>query len=409
MTILWIATKAPWPLIDGGRLVMKITVQALADLGHRVTLVAPVAPGQKARAEEALAQCCRPCLVATRGIPLPVVWIGAQLSGRALSVARHSRRGVRRRVARLLREEDFDVIHVEQVQAMAQAAPGLEAGVPVVVRAQNVESDLWRGAGEVLGWARPLLSHEAGKLAEWERWSLQRASLALALTPEDADRLAGLAGRPVETLRAPFPSTLKPGGTVALAGSPPVVLLGAATWAPNRDAASWFVKDVWPAVRESSPEAVLHLFGTSGMTGDGGSVVSHSPLAESWQAFPPGAVLVVPLRVGSGVRMKILEAWARGVPVVATPQAASGLVFEEGRELLLARDGEGFANAIRRLRTEPRLRDALVAAGRRTLERHHGVEAIARRLAELYAQVVGARGRGIGATASRADLGSGLC
>jgi glycosyltransferase involved in cell wall biosynthesis len=65
-------------------------------------------------------------------------------------------------------------------------------------------------------------------------------------------------------------------------------------------------------------------------------VETHPAPADSREAFAPGAILVVPLRIASGIRMKILEAWARGLPVVATPEAAAGLEAEDGRELLLA-------------------------------------------------------------------------
>jgi len=96
-------------------------------------------------------------------------------------------------------------------------------------------------------------------------------------------------------------------------------------------------------------------------------------------------VLAVPLRVASGVRMKILEAWARGLPVVATPAAAAGLGAEDGRELLLAADSDGFAAAVARLAAEPVLAAELVAAGRSALVRRHAPAAVAAELLRVYA------------------------
>jgi glycosyltransferase involved in cell wall biosynthesis len=139
------------------------------------------------------------------------------------------------------------------------------------------------------------------------------------------------------------------------------------------------------------PQAVLHVLG---MPVRAGASVSARPApADSGEAFPEGAVLVVPLRVASGVRMKILEAWARGVPVVATPEAAQGLEATDGRELLLARDSGEFAHALRRLHEEPGVAAALVSAGCDRLAARHEPAAVAARLVEVYASALSTGGR----------------
>jgi hypothetical protein len=83
-------------------------------------------------------------------------------------------------------------------------------------------------------------------------------------------------------------------------------------------------------------------------------VITHAAPSDSSAVFVPGAVLVLPLRVASGVRVKILEAWVRGIPVVATPEAAEGLEATDGSELLLARDAGGFATALESLSRKSR-------------------------------------------------------
>src|SRR3954447_22865589 len=118
--------------------------------------------------------------------------------------------------------------------------------------------------------------------------------------------------------------------------------------------------------------AVLHLFGAPpGLEAPG--IAVHPPPEDSAEVYAPGSILAVPLRIASGVRIKILEAWARGVPVVATPAALAGLEAEDGREALVARDASEFAQAIARLHQEPGLAAALVEAGRRA--RRGGAEA----------------------------------
>jgi polysaccharide biosynthesis protein PslH len=137
-------------------------------------------------------------------------------------------------------------------------------------------------------------------------------------------------------------------------------------------------------VRAALPGACLHVFGAEAA---GAGVHRHQAPVDSRQAFVRGAILVVPLRVGSGIRMKILEAWARGVPVVATAAAAAGLEARDGVELLLAADGAEFAAALARLHREPGLATALTAGARALLRRRHDPAGVAEQLVSFLGGV----------------------
>ncbi len=386
MKILWVATKAPWPPVDGGRRLMLDTLRALAAAGHRLTLVAPVDDAD-AGAAAGLEPCCRPHLVPAGKRPLVLDALRAQLARRPLTLVRHTLPAVRRRVAELLAGGDFDLVQAEQVQALSSAEPAMDSGLPLVLRAQNVESDLWAQAARASRLRRPLLALEARRLAAREGAAVRRCAATLALTAEDAERLSQLAGTAgkVHRVPAPFAAELPP-ARESLPGSPPVVLFGSGGWRPNAAGADWFVRRVWPRVRARQPEAVLHAFGFAAA---GAGIVAHPAPDDSRAAFARGAVLAVPLRIASGVRIKILEAWARGVPVVATPEAARGLDAADGEHLLLARDSEELAAAVSRLASDPALARRLVDRGRRRLCRRHALPRIAERLETLYASLLG--------------------
>lgn len=390
MKILIVATKAPWPPVDGGRLLLGNTLRALAAAGVRPALVAPVDPAvfDLERVEKELAAFCDPFLVpAAPARPL-------LRSLRApWSVARHSLPVVRREVERQLAAERFDIVHAEQLQALPQTAPALARGVPVVLRAQNVESDLWAATSRLRGgWRGGLLAWEARRLAAWEGEAVRRVALTLALTAEDAARLRELSrgSGEVRVIRAAF-SGLPAAAAPRLPGEPPVVVLGSRGWLPNEDAVDWFLAEVWPAVAAGLPGARLHLFGG----GPGGalpaSVTAHPAPRDSAEAFAPGSILAVPLRIASGVRMKVLEAWARGVPVVGTPEALAGLEAVDGREVLVAHDASGFARSIHRLHSEPELAARQVEEGRRSLRERHDPGRVAADLLAAYADVGASR------------------
>lgn len=397
--LLWLATKPPWPPVDGGRLVTWHTLAGLAGLGVETVVVAPVAPhtSPQARREivRALEPVARAVLVSADPRSLPTAGVTGLFRGEPVAIARHRLSAVRDVVARLLEAEPFDLVHAEQVHALAQAEPAFDRGLPVVLRAQNVESDLWRRTASRRLWARPALAAEAGRLARFEGRAVGRATRTVALTSEDAHRLRELAdpacrAAEVTAIPAPYPDEL-PAADDTLAGDPAVVVLGGG-WLPNREAADWFVDELWPAVRRRLPEAVLHLYtDRPGPDRPGDGVTRHPPPETSRDVFAPGAVLAVPLRIASGVRMKILEAWARGVPVVATRRAATGLGdldALDGDCLLLAEDGDGFARAIEELE-DPTRRRALVEAGRRRLRREHHPRSVGERLLAVYGEAIG--------------------
>jgi polysaccharide biosynthesis protein PslH len=388
VNVLIVATKAPWPPLDGGRLLLLNTLQGLAAEGCRLTLVAPVDPAvfDPRQVTRELSPWCVPRLVSA--VPLTPVRALLRSGGAPLSIARHSLAAVKREVDRLLGSERFDVVHAEQLQALPQTATADARGVPVVLRAQNVESDLWaEAARRGRGLRGALLRREARRMAAWEGRAVRRTAATLTLTEEDAVRLRELArdeGR-VEVVRAPFPEL--PSGVSRLAGDPPVVVFGSRGWLPNEDSAAWFAAEVWPVVRAACPGALLHLFGANPEVA-GPDILLHASPEDSAEVYAPGSILAVPLRIASGVRIKILEAWSRGVPVVATPAALAGLEVQDGREALVAGDRQEFAEAISRLHHQPSLAASLVEGGRRALRERHNPQTVARQLKGAYEAVL---------------------
>lgn len=386
MKLLWIATKSPWPPADGGRLLLLQSLRAISAAGAEITLVAPVAPGEREAAAAALAPVVRPLLISTRRRSRSAALALAVVGRQPWTLARHDSAELRSAVARQVEVEPFDLVVAEQLQAFAQCAPAATSGIPVLLRAQNVESSLWRQAATGRrGASRSALAREARRLALAEGKALSRVAATVALSREDAALLRELAPQAtVEFLAPPFPGELPSRGS-SLAGAPAVVLFGAA-WEPNRRAEATFLRRTWPRIRQRLPGAVLHRYG--GASAGDPSIVSHPAPVESVDAFADGSVMVIPLEIASGVRMRLLEAWARGVPVVASPAAASGLEVESGRELLVASGDEEQVAAIARLASDAALRERLIAGGRARLLSAHDPRRFARRFLELAATLV---------------------
>lgn len=393
MKILWVATKPPSPQIDGGRVLMWHTMKALAQRGADLTLVAPADDGDDTDAVAHLRSFCRPILVKPHRRHRLSSFSRALREGAPFTIVHHRSDGVRDQIAMLLSSEIFDLVHAEQAHAIANCESARNAKVPIVFRAQNVESDLWEGLATRSAILALILRREARRLRAWEAEAVRRSDATIALTNRDADRLRVLTNGSlkIHQVAAPFPSSLAPAKEQCpLSGDPAVVLFGSSGWAPNSDGARWFIGKVWPAISNLVPNAVLHAFGGAAIGGNPRNLVQHAAPLESSEAFSPGSILVVPLRIASGVRIKILEAWARGIPVIATSEAAEGLDAADGAELLIARDPREFANAIGRIH-QPGMREAIVARAREKLRAEHDPGAIAEKLLAIYRSVVTTR------------------
>lgn len=319
--------------------------------------------------------------VVARPRSAPAAFVHAIAHGRSLGVARHALAGVRVAVADMVAQWHPHVVHAEQLHAFANCAPAIEAAIPVVLRMQNVESEL-RAQQARRQSPRFALRMEAARLHADERDAVARATRTVTLTVDDAAALRALrADGAVVPVAPAFPAQLPP--AAPLEGEPALALAGSGGWWPNADGERWLLREVWPLVAARLPRAVLHCFG--GGSGAHERVRRHGAPADARAAFPREAIAVVPLRAGSGIRMRILEAWARGLPVVATPVAARGLAVADGRELLLAESPLQFADAIARIHGDPALRAVLVAGGAAYLRRHHDGARQTRALLDVYA------------------------
>lgn len=394
LRILVVATKPPWPAVDGGRLVLLNTIEALASAGHHIELVAPFSGADEDRHEisAALGEICTPHLVAAEPrSALASITLGLR-RGIPVTVARHALPDVADAVAEVMESTDFDVIHAEQLHALPQVGAARQHGFPIVHRAHNVESLLWDFTAQHRGpVSRSLVAFEARRMSAWEIRALEEADCTVALTETDRCDLSELVpGASIHTVRAPFPAEL-PAGERSLEGEPAVVTLASASWAPSRHAVEHLTTGIWPVVRRRLPGAVLHVFGIDHEFDGCDGVVGHPPPDDSRFAFPDGALVVVPERHPTGVPMKALEAWARGLPLLVDRHTAAILEAEDGVDVVVANDASGYASALARLVEDDDLRQRVVSGGRRALAQRHDPAAVAEHLERIYRWAASAR------------------
>lgn len=248
-----------------------------------------------------------------------------------------------------------------------------------------------RGEAERAGALRALrLGRYAASARRLERWAVSTAAATIAVSEGDAALLAAGTGRCVDVV--PNAVDLAPGDAAGHRPESATVLFPASLdYAPNADGARWVAHEVWPAVRRARPDARLLLVGRAPgpdvrALGALPGVEVHADVPDMVEWMGRARVVVVPLRFGTGTRIKALEAMAARRPVVGTSVGLAGLGIEDGVHALVADDAGAVADRL--LDALSSRGDALVDPARCLVEAHHTWPAAAAKLAEVLERVV---------------------
>jgi len=203
-------------------------------------------------------------------------------------------------------------------------------------------------------------------------------SVILATSSEDA----ALVNRIAPSARvAVYPNAMPWVQIPQVAAQPLIAFSGNFEYHPNIDAVRFLLDEIWPEIRRRHPEFRLRLIGRNSQLFRAPGVETTGPVEDALSEIAAASVVIAPLRVGSGTRIKILEAWAAGRPVVATPLAVEGLNFEDGHDVLLATAATELADAVDLLLADPQTSERIARAGRLRFEQEYTWEAAWRSLA----------------------------
>ncbi|WP_280833396.1 glycosyltransferase family 4 protein [Mycolicibacterium frederiksbergense] len=227
-----------------------------------------------------------------------------------------------------------------------------------------------------------LLTVEQGLVRRSEDRDARRFSATLLMNETEA----GLLRHRIRSATAPVlsipPLIAEPSGARAYRGAPEFVFLGLLSLPHNDDGLRSFLSDVWPLVRSARPDATLRVIGRDPRPGlideaarHGGSVIMEGFVPDLGEILGRAAALVNPLRFGSGVKLKIIEALGRGVPVVSTTVGADGVAAGDDEGILVCDDHPEMADLLLGA-TDLRRNDALSAAAREHFARRYSRAAV---------------------------------
>ncbi|MGH9125515.1 MAG: glycosyltransferase [Acidimicrobiales bacterium] len=280
---------------------------------------------------------------------------------------------------------DPDVVLVEFAGLAPLLTPARHGRARWVLTLHNLPSRMAAHQAQVMPHRRQrwLLARDARAAARFERGAAAAFDAVIVCTDEDAAFVTGRAPHDPST-----PVIVVPNGTdvdryhpTPLPAEARLVFTGALYTVPNVDALRWFCREVLPRVRSEVPSACLDIVGQRPAPevrtlAEPAVVAIHADVASVEPYFEAARVAVVPVRVGSGSRLKALDALAAGRPVVGTTIGLEGLGLRPGEHALVADDAPAFAAAVVRLLRDDEAASNLAAAGRRAVEQRFGWVAI---------------------------------
>ncbi len=397
MKILQICYKPPFPASDGGAMGMNSMTEGLINVGHEVKILSFHSKKHPCNPDPLPKDYKEKTRVETVFVDLdikPIPAFEAWLTGESYHVKRFINKQMREKLSEILKQETFDVVQMESL-FLTPYLPTVRkySKAKVVLRAPNVENKIWKRAAKAT--RNPLkryyLKHLALTLEHYEHSKLNDYDAIFPVTQTDADYFMANGCRRL----------CKP---VAVGITTPEILpdvlveqnslfhIGSMDWFPNIQGVKWFLESCWQRIKSASPQAKVYFAGRNtpqwlkAKQGNDAFIVGE--VEDSIRFMTSKQIMVVPLLSGSGIRIKIIEAMSIGKCVIATTIAAEGLMYENGKNILIADTPEEFAVAVKRCLDKPSFAREIGLQAAQLIAEKYNTDNIARQITSYYTQLL---------------------
>jgi polysaccharide biosynthesis protein PslH len=392
--ILFLSQLLPLPLDAGPKIRAYYVLRHLVESGHDVSLVCFVRPTDRGSDAEALRRLCG----TVETVPMPRSRLKNVHDGlRSLAssmpflILRDQIPAMFERLNGLVEGRHFDAVHADQLWMATYAAAC--STVPLKVLDQHnavfrVPERLAEHQANPL--LRAAMRREASKLERFEQGMLDRFDRVVWVNDDDRRAVRDRNGHPGACDEV-IPIAVDPAAHPAIERVRPfrVTFLGGVHWPPNAEGVRWFLERVWPRVAQASPGAVFTVIGKGGeerfaSAGRDGGIEIAGYVSDPNRYLAETAVFVVPLLAGAGMRVKILDAWCRGLPVVSTSIGAEGISVADGVDIAIADGEDAFAGQVVRILRDDAFARRLAENGRAAVEALYDWRKVYRAWDEVY-------------------------
>jgi len=394
MKILMLTPYLPFPLHSGGQIRSYNLLKKLSQK-HQITLFSFIRSDQEKTHLKELKKFCHDVRVFKRrqAWDLRNVLISI-FSPYPFLVSIYLSRTLRRVLKKELSTGQYDLIHAETFYVMPNL--GTTENIPILLVEQTIEYLVYQNFVEnfKVFFLKPLLYFDVLKIKLWEKYFWKKATRLAAMsapdkhimqqTVKDVDVVAN--GIDIKYFAQ---TQIKPPKT------PTVLFVGNFKWLPNKDAAVFLAKDIWPLIQTKLPQAKLWIVGRNPTKeilklAQMPNVTVTGDIKDIRTAFGQASVLLAPIRNGRGTKYKVLEAMASQVPVVTTQLGIEGVEAVNNQSVLVAEGAQALAQKTIQVLTNKSLAQKLAVKAKKLVYDKYNWQVISRQLDKIYQQLGGA-------------------
>ncbi len=380
----------PYPLLSGGQI---RTYNLLKNLSHKhdITLFSFIRRDEERKYLKDLSPFCRTIKVFKRR----KAWdlrniLLAGLTSYPFLVAIYLSNRLRTAVEIELKTQNYDLIHAETFYVMPNIT---KTEIPTLLVEQTIEYLGYQTYAQqsIFKLLKPLLMFDVAKIKYWEKYYWRKASRLVTMSEEDKQFIQQLTQHELKIdvvangVDIDYFNQVKKD----LSPDPIVLFVGNFKWLPNKDAAIFLAREIWPIIKAKIPAAKLWIVGANPTPeiknlSQINDVIVEGQIPDIRDAFKKAHVLLAPVRNGRGTRYKILESMASETPVIATHLSVEGLDIEPGKQALVSDSPRKLAEYTVEVLNNPSLRKKLSQAGKELVTRKYNWKIISQNLDSIY-------------------------
>jgi glycosyltransferase involved in cell wall biosynthesis len=394
MRVLLLTQVLPYPPDSGPKVKTYHVLKYLAQQ-HQVTLVSFVRDSDKPEYIRHLESLCERVVTVpiTRSPVRDLQFLGQSLlKSQPWMMLRDERPEMRAALQELAASNQFDVVHADQLNMGQYALPFKNSRK--VLDLHNALWVLYKRLAETLPPTKPMkyiLLRDWRLLKQYEGDMCRTFDAVTAVSQEDRDSLREAGARDDIVV---IPIAIDTDEQVQIPRQPTgphIVHIGTMYWPPNIDGITWFLDEIYPRIKQQVPDVRCTLIGArppasiTDRAKDDPSLTVTGYVEDPMSYLRDSSMMVVPLRAGGGMRVKILNALAQGIPMVSTTVGCEGIAVKNGEDILIADEPDTFADAAVRLLTNVGLNASITHSGRQTAEQKYDYRQACRPLDAIYA------------------------